>query len=115
MLAAAAAGDDATAAGIILWAYVDFKMLSLGLDIYTLNVLWLSQICEGMRDIYKYMQIKTILYYHNDDSYQTYLTKNTLESICIYTPQILMLMLLLLRNDECKWQMEFFSKWLIRL
>ena len=38
-------------------------------------------------DIYRYMQIKTKFYYHNDDSYQTYLTKNTLESICIYTLQ----------------------------
>ena len=100
MLASAAAAD-AAAAWILLWAYVDFKMLSLGLDIYTLHVLWLLQICEGMRDIYKYMQIKTIFYYHNGDSYQTYLTKNTLESICIYTPRSLMLMLLLLRNDEC--------------
>ena len=33
MLAAAVAAD-AAAAWIILWAYVDFKMLSLGLDIY---------------------------------------------------------------------------------
>ena len=61
-----------------------------------------------MRDIYKYMQLKTIFDYHNDDLYQTYLTKNTLESNCIYTPRILKLMLLLLRNDECKWQMELF-------
>ena len=37
MLAVAAA-DDA-AAWIILWAYVDLKMLSLGPDIYTLHVL----------------------------------------------------------------------------
>ena len=43
----AAAAADAAAAWIILWAYVDFRMLSLGLDIYTLHVLWLSQICEG--------------------------------------------------------------------
>ena len=34
MLAAAVAAADADAAWIILWAYVDFKMLSLGLDIY---------------------------------------------------------------------------------
>ena len=108
MLAADAAAADAAAAWIIVWAYVDFKMLSLGLDIYTLiiHVLWLSQICEGKRDIYKYIQMKTILYYDNDDSYQTYLTKNTLESNCIYTPRILKLMLLMLRNDECKWQIE---------
>ena len=39
--AAAAAAAVAAAAWIILWAYVDFKMLSLGLDIYTLHVLWL--------------------------------------------------------------------------
>ena len=31
--------DDATAADAALWAYVDFKMLSLCLDIYTLHVL----------------------------------------------------------------------------
>ena len=41
MLAAAAAAADADAAWIILWAYVDLKMLSLGLDIYEVHVLWL--------------------------------------------------------------------------
>ena len=41
MLAAAAVAADAAAAWIILWAYVNFKMLSLGLDIYTSHVLWL--------------------------------------------------------------------------
>ena len=42
MLAAAVAAADAAAAWIILWAYVDFKMLSLGLDMYALHVLWLK-------------------------------------------------------------------------
>ena len=41
MLAAAPAAAVDDAAWIILWAYVDFKMLSLRLDIYTLHVLWL--------------------------------------------------------------------------
>ena len=41
MIAADAAAADAAAAWIILWAYLDFKMLSLCLDIYTLHILWL--------------------------------------------------------------------------
>ena len=41
MLAAAAAAADAAAAWMILWSYVDLKMLSLGLDLYTVHVLWL--------------------------------------------------------------------------
>ena len=42
MLAAASAAAVDAAAWIILWAYVDFQMLSLGLDIYTLHALWLK-------------------------------------------------------------------------
>ena len=41
MLPAAVAAADAAAAWKIVWAYVDFKLLSLRLDIYTLHVLWL--------------------------------------------------------------------------